>query len=274
MNETSVLVLGLDEQASAIARKLHLDGHAVALHQPSAPTTIRRRMGFADAWYDGSVTFEGVEAKRCDRRKDLLAGLRSRQFIPILPGGFNEVTARWPWDVIIDARAVDARAGQLSMELAGLTIGIGAGFIAGLTCHLVIDTRARDPGAVLRDGCMGPALAHDDPYADGMFVRSTKDGVFHVSRFIGETVAPGDVLGFIATRAIEAPIAGRLRGLARDGAILEKDVAVAEIATSPNAEVAGISKRDRLVARSVAFVIEVERGGWEPISLESLFSKP
>ena len=66
-------------------------------------------MGFADAWYDGGVTFEGVEAKRCDRRKDLLAGLRSRQFIPILPGGFDEVTARWPWDVIVDARATMRR---------------------------------------------------------------------------------------------------------------------------------------------------------------------
>jgi len=273
MNETSVLVLGLDEQASAIARKLHLDGRAVAMHQPCAPRTIRRRMGFADAWYDGGVTFEGVEATRCDRRKDLLAGLRSRQFIPILPGGFDEVTARWPWDVMIDARAVDARVGQLSMGLAGLTIGIGAGFIAGRSCHKVIDTRARDPGAVLSNGCMGPALARDDPYADGMFVRSAKDGAFHVARFIGETVAPGDILGFIAARAIEAPVVGRLRGLARDGATLERDAPVAEIAAA-KAEVTGICLRDRLVARSVAFVIEVERGGWAPISLEALFSKP
>ncbi|HEY1736656.1 MAG TPA: hypothetical protein VGG12_08420 [Methylovirgula sp.] len=273
MNEASVLVLGLDEQASAIAHKLHLDGHAVAMHQPCAPKTIRRRMAFADAWFDGSVTFDGVEAKRCDRRKDLLSGLRTRLFVPILPGSFDEVAERWPWDVIVDARAVDARVGQLTMDRAGFTIGVGAGFIAGLTCHRVIDTRARDPGAVLHEGSMGPALARDDPYADGSFVRSAKDGVFHVARFIGETVVPGDILGFVATRAVEAPVAGRLRGLARDGATLQEDDPLAEIAAA-KADVSGICQRDLLVARSIAFVIEVERGGWEPMSLEGLLSKP
>ena len=46
---------------------------------------------------------------------------------------------------------------------------------------------------------------------------------------------------------------------------------VAEVVTSPKAEFVGMTKRDRLIARSVAFVIEMERAGYAPISLESFF---
>lgn len=273
-DETSVLVFGIDELASAIAHKLHLDGHAVALHQPAPPTTIRRRMAFSDGWHDGSITFEGVEARRCDQSKHLLAGLGSGQFIPILADPLEDVMARWPWDVIVDVGAA-TRARDCVKDLAELTIGVGAGFIAHESCHLVIDTRGRDPGAILRHGSVDSfEPQRDDPFADACLVLSEKGGPFHVSRFIGETVNPGDLLGFAGTRALEAPVAGRLRGLARDGAVLESGDAAADIATSPRAEVVGMCKRDRLVARSVAFVIEMERGGWEPVSLESLISKP
>jgi xanthine dehydrogenase accessory factor len=274
--ETSVLVFGMDERASAIARKLHLDGHAVALHQPSPPTTIRRRMAFADAWYEGSATFEGVEARRSDKAKDFLAGLRSGQFIPILWHNFDEVTERWPWDVLVDASPGHGRAKRPMLKtLADLSIGVGPGFVAGEHCDIVIDTRAGDPGAVLRSGGIPePEMPRDDAFSDGTLVYSPEGGLFQVSRFIGETVNPGEVLGFVGMAAVEAPAAGRLRGLARDGASLAKGAPVAEIAASTSAEVVGICKRDRLIARSVAFVIEMERAGWSPISLESLFLKP
>jgi xanthine dehydrogenase accessory factor len=273
--ETSVLVFGMDELASAIARKLHLDGHAVAIHQPSPPTAIRRRMAFADAWYEGSATFEGVEARRSDKAKDFLAGLRSGQFIPILWHNFDEVTERWPWDVLVDATPHNGRARHSLKPLADLSIGIGAGFIAGETCDIVIDTRAGDPGAILRSGSIGDSeFPRDDPFADGTLVPTAEGGLFQVSRFIGEKVNAGDILGSVGSTAITAPTTGRLRGLARDGASLGKGSPVAEIAASASADVVGICKRDRLIARSVAFVIEMERAGWTPISLESLFLKP
>lgn len=273
--ETSVLVFGMDERASAIARKLHLDGHAVALHQPSPPATLRRRMAFADAWYEGSATFEGVEARRSDKAKDFLAGLRSGQFIPILWHNFDEVTERWPWDVLVDATPWGGRARRSLKSLADLTVGVGHGFTAGDHCDIVVDSRANDPGAVLRSGAFpDPQYPRDDPFADGTLVEAPEGGLFQVSRFIGETVNPGDVLGFIGATTVEAPVGGRLRGLARDGAALAHGAPVAEIAASTSAEVVGMCKRDRLIARSVGFVIEMERAGWAPISLESLFLKP
>jgi xanthine dehydrogenase accessory factor len=270
--ETSVLVLGIDELASAVARKLHLAGHAVAISQPSPPETIRRRMGFADAWFEGTSTFEGVESRRADKTNDFLNGLRSGNFIPVLWHPFDDVTTRWPWDVIVDARPATDHAREPLRHLSSLTIGLGRGFVAGETCDIVIDIGGRDPGAVLRDG----AVKHRDPaeepaLTDGVPVLAPHHGLFHGSKLMGEPVEAGQVLGFLGTTAVVANATGRLRGLARDGGAVGKGALIAEIATSPNSECVGISKRDKLVARSVGFVIEIERSGVTPISLESFF---
>lgn len=270
--ETSVLVFGIDELASAVARKLHLAGHAVAIHQPSPPSTIRRRMAFADAWSDGTCTFEGVEARRADKTKDFLAGLRSGMFIPVLWHPFDDVTTRWPWDVLVDARPKTDKPRQRLCDLSDLTIGLGAGFVAGETCDIVIDSGGRDPGAVFRAGSGPDHGPGDSPFADGETVLAPVHGLFHGSKLLGEPIEIGQILGFIGTTAVMASAAGRLRGLARDGAAVAKGAAVAEIVTaSPKAEFVGITQRDRMIARSVAFVIEMERAGYTPISFENLF---
>lgn len=270
--ETSVLVFGMDELASAVARKLHLAGHAVAIHQPSPPSTIRRRMAFADAWSDGTCTFEGVEARRADKTKDFLSGLRSGMFIPVLWHPFEDVTTRWPWDVLVDARPKTDKPRQRLRDLSDLTIGLGTGFIAGETSDIVIDIGGRDPGAVLRSGEISEeAAAADPPFADGQIVAAPFHGLFHGAKLLGEPIEVGQILGFIGTTAVMATATGRLRGLTRDGAAVAKGAPIAEIVPSSKAECVGMTKRDRMVARSVAFVIEMERAGHTPISLESFF---
>jgi xanthine dehydrogenase accessory factor len=260
----------MDELASAVARKLHLAGHAVAIHQPSPPSTIRRRMAFADAWSDGTCTFEGVEARRADKTKDFLSGLRSGMFIPVLWHPFDDVTTRWPWDILVDARPRTEKPRQRLRELGDLTIGLGAGFVAGETCDIVIDTGSRDPGAVLRAGSMAEDVL-DAPFADGETVLAPFHGLFHGAKLLGEPIEDGQILGFIGTTAVMATATGRLRGLARDGAAVPKGAPIAEIVAAPRAEFIGMTKRDRMIARSVAFVIEMERAGHTPISLENLF---
>ncbi len=270
--ETSVLVFGMDELASAVARKLHLAGYAVALHQPSPPTTIRRRMAFADAWFEGTCTFEGVEARRADKTKDFLAGLRSGMFVPILWHPFEDVTARWPWDVLVDARPQGQKPRPHLKSLAELTIGLGSGFIAGNNCDIVVDIGGNDPGAVLRDGAPPPRDPSEEAgFEEGTLVHAPHHGLFHGSKLLGDVVETGDIVGWIGTTSIQVPCSGRLRGVARDGAAVPKGAEIAEIVPASGVECVGITKRDRLIARSVAFVIEMEREGWVPISLENLF---
>ena len=268
--ETSVLVFGIDELASAVARKLHLAGYAVAINQSSPPDTIRRRMAFVDAWTDGTCTFEGVEARRADKSKDFLAGLRSGMFIPILWHNFEEVTDRWPWDVLVDARPLNGKSRQRVRSLAEITIGLGPGFNCGDDCDIVIDIGKRDPGAVLRSGSIPVRDPDEDAaFPDGKIVHAPHHGLFHIAKFLGDIVEEGEVVGWIGTTPIQAPGSGRLRGLARDASAVSKGAQLAEVATSTDADCAGMTKRDRLIARSVSFVIEMERAGYQPISFEN-----
>jgi xanthine dehydrogenase accessory factor len=270
-DDTSVLVLGMDELASAIARKLHLAGYAVAIHQPTPPRTIRRRMAFADAWTDGACAFEGVEAQRADRTKDLIAALRGGAFIPVLRHPFEEVTARWPWDVIVDARERASGAPEKLRQHSDFTIGLGRGFCAAEHCDVVIDIGGRDPGAVLRQGSIvRKECAEDLRFGDGRMVVAPRHGVFHSAKRLCDPIKKGEIIGSVGATEVLAPAAGRLRGLARDGAVA-RSAEIAEIVVLSTTETAGVARRDKLIARSVAFVIEMERAGHAPISLENFF---
>jgi xanthine dehydrogenase accessory factor len=44
-----------------------------------------------------------------DLSSDFLIGLGNRMFIPVLTHPLAEVVERWPWDVIVDARAPGER---------------------------------------------------------------------------------------------------------------------------------------------------------------------
>jgi len=57
-----VLVCGIGEAASAAARRLFGEGYAVALYRATPPRLLRRRMSFADAWFDAQAQLDGVEA--------------------------------------------------------------------------------------------------------------------------------------------------------------------------------------------------------------------
>jgi len=83
-DQACILVFGIDETASAVARMLLLSGYAVAIHQPAPPTLLCRKMAFADAWYDGASMLDGVQARRADLSSDFLIGLSNRMYIPVL----------------------------------------------------------------------------------------------------------------------------------------------------------------------------------------------
>ena len=256
-DKSCVIVYGLDELASAVARHLLLSGYAVAMHAAAPPQVLRRRMALSDAWYDGSAALEGVEARRTNNDADLLTGLRSSMFIPVLAHPSFEAVGRWPWDVVIDARGLPAGGGRMGID-AELAIVLGHGAVAGRDCDIVIETGGMDPGAVVRSGS---AATRPTPDPDAHVMHSPATGVFHADVTLGDVVDGGTILGYVGSEPLIAPVAGRLRGLARENSSVEAGAPLAEIATNPAATVDLIDRRHKLIARSVAFTVETELEG-------------
>jgi len=268
--EQCVLVCGVGERASAVARRLIGEGYATVLHQERPPRALRRRMCYADAWFDGVASLGGVEARRADRASEFLCGMQTRQFLPLLLRPFDEVVERWPWDVIISAPDYDGRPARSLVNLAELTIGVGSGFVAGSDCDLAIATDGLDPGAVLREGDAPPSRRGADRLAlDYWDVIAAAEGELASRKSIGDRVEAEELLGFIGGEPLRAPVAGRISGLARPEQMALPGAPIAEIATAERAPVAGVSDHNKLIARGVSFAVEMEAGGWTPVSLGS-----
>ncbi|PWB93120.1 hypothetical protein [Methylosinus sporium] len=268
--ELCVLVCGVGERASAVARRLIGEGYATVLHQERPPRSLRRRMCYADAWFDGVAALGGVEARRADRPTEFLCGMQTRQFLPLLLRPFDEVVERWPWDVIVSAPDHDERPPRALADLAELTIGVGSGFVAGSDCDLVVATDGLDPGAVLRAGDAPPNPRGADRLAlDYWDVIAAREGTFAARKTIGDRIDAEEILGFLGEEPVRAPVAGRLSGLARPEQTALPGAPIAEIATSDRAPVAGVANRNKLIARGVSFAVEMEAGGWTPVSIGS-----
>ena len=268
--ETCVLVCGIGETASAVARRLFAEERAVAIHQATPPRTLRRRMAFSDAWFDGDAALEGVEARRADFSSEFLLGLRARQFIPVLTQRFTDVAERWPWDVIVAAHAEDDSPSEFVKSHADHTIGLGGDFIAGVDCDIVVETQGPDPGAIVRSGRapLRRQRMSDDGFANRCDVFAPSSGLFQAMKIIGAFVEAGEPLGGIGENAVLAPVSGRIRGLVRKGQAVVTASAIAEIVTSNTARIAGVSERNQSISRGVAFAVETEVSGWAPAAYE------
>lgn len=265
--EKCVLVCGIGERGSATARRLLAEGYAVAIHQSLPPRTLRRRMSFADAWFDGAAALKGVEARRVAVGSEFIAGLRSRQFIPVLRQPFIEIVERWPWDAIVAAPDEGELMAQRLSNFAELTIGLGAGFIPGVDCDLVVETDGPDPGAVLRGGAVARRAAPVRGALESWEVFAPRSGVLRAEKTIGATIETGERLGFVGDCELRAPITGRIKGLAHRELAVVENAPLAEIVLSSAAPIAGVSARNELIARGVAFAVEMETEGWSPVSL-------
>jgi xanthine dehydrogenase accessory factor len=267
--DTSILVCGIGEAASAIARRLFAEGYAVAIHQAKPPLTLWRGMAFADAWFDGRADLDGFEARCVERKTEFLYGLRGRSFIPVLRRPFADAVEMWSWDVVVAAEDSGLKPRLLKSQ-ADITIGVGSAFAAGDDCDIVVEIDGPDPGAIVKRGRVPERRprGRDADFADGCPVITPVAGRFGSAGVIGETVAAGELLGFIDGMPVLSPAAGKIRGLVRPGSDVAAGSTVAEIAAV--AHCLRAVKRNQLIARSVAFAIEMEIGGWAAIPFEGM----
>jgi len=125
-----ILVLGVNDVASAVAWLLWSEGKKVVLGSEPMPTVTRRGMAFADAVFDGTAVLEGVRAQRVDTVEAAEALLATRAAIPVFVGWVvEELVGVVRPDVLVDARMRKRVRPESLRGLAPLTIGLGPGFV-------------------------------------------------------------------------------------------------------------------------------------------------
>lgn len=162
-----ILVFGLSEAASAVAHRLHGAGLRVALAADAPPKVHRRRMSFADVWWDGEAVLSGLAcvkaAPECLIQSGCPIGL-----VPFLALDTDAALDLLSWSVAIDARLAKRGAALHLRGQAALSIGCGPGHVAGETCDVAVETRwGDDLGAVILRGPTA-ALAGEPRAIDGV----------------------------------------------------------------------------------------------------------
>jgi xanthine dehydrogenase accessory factor len=217
--------------ATGVAIRLHRSGFPIVVTEIEKPRAVRRTVAFAQAVFSDEITVEGVSARLVDEAKAAI-GLCAEGMIPVLVDPSAESRHILRPVAIVDGR-MRKEPPELGKEAAGIVIGLGPGFIAGIHCHATVETnRGHDMGRVIWDGA-----AQDDTgvpeavagYDVDRVIRSPSRGEFQAILQIGCLVEQGEILARVANQDIPAAFAGVVRGLLHSELMVEKGEKVGDL---------------------------------------------
>lgn len=226
-----VIVRGGGDIASGTICKLHNCGFKVIVLETATPSSIRRKVSFSEAVYEGECIVEGIKCKLTDNVNQVYR-LLENDIIPIIVDEKCDILTKVKPDVLIDAILAKKNLGT-KIEMAPLTIGLGPGFTAGKDVHVVVETmRGHDLGKLIYSGS-----AYENTATPGIIDGFGKERVIYSADFgeiknmidIGEAVEAGQVIAKIGETNVHASITGVLRGIIRDGFNVLKGLKIADI---------------------------------------------
>lgn len=255
-----VVVRGLGDVGSATAHVLFGAGYAVVLHDDPAPATSRRRMAFADAAFDGRAVLDGLVAHLALDRLAVEDILREGRDIPVVTWSLRRLLRALRPAVLVDARMRKRARAEPQKGLAPLTIGLGPGFVAGVTADVVVETaRGGRLGAAITTGESLPFTGVPGEiggYGKERFVYAPAAGVFRTRLDVGATVARGQTVATLDGTPVVAPLDGVLRGIVHDGVAVAQGAKIVEVdPRGADAVVTGLGERPRAIAEAVLAVI-------------------
>ncbi len=236
MFEEIVIVRGGGDIASGVIHRLHRSGFRVIVLEIEKPTMVRRTVSFGNAIYEGQYTVEGVKAVRVGNNKEDIFNVLESENIPILIDKDCDILRKIQADILVDATLAKKNLG-ITKDMAGIVIGVGPGFNAGVNVDAVVETyRGHNLGKVIFQG-----TAKADTGTPGAIMGYDKERVLRAPISgnmknvckIGDTVKKDDIIAYIEDgsnkETVKAYINGVLRGLIKDGLYVKKGLKIGDI---------------------------------------------
>lgn len=235
MTKEWIVVRGGGDLATGTIYKLWKSGLKVLILECQYPSSIRRKVAFSDAVYNGSQTVEDVTCHLVQNLEEaeqvVLDGC-----VPLMVDPEGDVIRICRPTVVVDAILAKRNLGT-KKDMAPMTIALGPGFEAGKDVHYVIETkRGHRLGRIITEGCAIPNTGIPGViagYGKERVMHSPEEGIFHEIHHIGDEVEKGDVIGWIEHGNervdVTASLTGILRGIIREGYPVTKGFKIADI---------------------------------------------
>ena len=226
-----ILIRGGGDLATGVAYRLHKAGLKVLVTEIAEPLSVRRKVSFSEAVYDGEITVEGLTGKLATPEN--VQSVLDENAVPVLVDpSLKILDTDLPIPVLVDA-TLRKRAPDIPLDTVKLNIGLGPGFTAAKDVHAVIETnRGHTLGRVYWQGS-----AMDDTGLPEQVLgiraervlRAPADGTLIAHGEIGDHFDKGDVICEVDGVPLNAPFIGSLRGLIRPGLHVKQGLKIGDL---------------------------------------------
>jgi xanthine dehydrogenase accessory factor len=213
-----VVVKGGGDLGTGVAWRLHRCGFRVLVTEVAQPTVVRRAVAFASAVYDGVTTVDGIAARLVKDDAEITACWATGE-APLLVDSEGAVIKRLRPDVVVDAILAKRNVGTRITD-AATVVALGPGFIAGMDCHAVVETkRGHNLGRVILEGSAEPNTGVPGSVGGESarrVLRAPAEGIFRTVRAIGDVIQVGEVVAYVGDVPLRSRLDGVVRGLLHD----------------------------------------------------------
>ena len=235
-----IIVRGGGDLATGTIYKLKKSGFPVLILEVSNPSAIRHNVAFCEAVYQGVQTVEDMTcylAESLEQAQELL--LEGKLAVLVDPAG--ESISKLKPLAVVDAILAKKNLGT-NRNMAPVTVALGPGFTAGVDVDAVVETkRGHNLGRVFWTGAAAPNTGIPGiigGYDKERVIHCPAKGILRNVKNITDTVSKGEVIAVVETKngivPVEATLDGILRGLIRDGYLVNVGFKMADI--DPRAE--------------------------------------
>jgi xanthine dehydrogenase accessory factor len=219
LKDLVILVKGGGEMGTGLVHRLARSGFRVCLTEIQEPLAVRREVAFCEAVFEGQKEVEGLVGRRVSGGTEIFQAWE-RGEIPVVVDPQGAIRGELKPDVVVDAILAKQNTGT-RIDDAPLVIGLGPGFRAGESVHLIIETnRGHRLGRVIEEGEADPDTGIPGEIAGYTWervLRAPLSGRFFGKRRIGDRVEKGEVVAEVEGASVESKVGGVLRGILRDG---------------------------------------------------------